>query len=54
VERVGAYFKPKLEALGGGELELKQTEEGIRQCAALKDKKGGEIDAVLQMASNVE
>ena len=41
------FFRPKLEAMGGGELELAQTKERIGLCAALKSAKGAEITAVL-------
>ncbi len=44
---VDALFRPKLAVLGGGELELGQTLDGIRQCVALKAAKGAEIEAVL-------
>ena len=46
--RVEAYFKPKLEMLGGGALELAQTQEKIRVCASLKKAKGAEIVAALK------
>lgn len=41
------FFRPKLQALGGGELELAQTKERIGLCAALKSAKGAEIAAAL-------
>ncbi len=44
---VDALFRPKLAVLGGGELELGQTLDAIRQCVALKTAKGAEIEAVL-------
>jgi hypothetical protein len=43
--RVEAFFAPRLKELGGGELQLAQTEEQIRVCAALKHAKGTEIAA---------
>ena len=45
--RVEALLRPKLAALGGGELELSQTKERIGQCAALKNARAGQIAAVL-------
>lgn len=42
-----AFFRPKIEAMGGGELELDQTEERIRLCAALRSAKSTEIAAAL-------
>ena len=47
VARVEAFVRPKLAALGGGELELAQTKERIGLCVALKEAKGAEIAAVL-------
>jgi hypothetical protein len=47
VARIEAFFRPKLEAMGGGELELAKTEERIGLCSALKTAKGGEIQAAL-------
>jgi aminopeptidase N len=44
---VDALFRPRLSVLGGGELELGQTLDAIRQCVALKDAKGAEIEALL-------
>ena len=44
---VEAFFRPKLEAMGGGELELAQTEERIGLCSALRTAKGAEIQAAL-------
>ncbi|PZQ58908.1 MAG: peptidase M1 [Sphingomonas taxi] len=44
---VEALFRPKLAALGGGELQLGQALDAIRQCVALKAAKGAEIEAVL-------
>ncbi|MDR6786924.1 aminopeptidase N [Sphingomonas sp. BE138] len=44
---VEALFRPKLAVLGGGELELGQSLDAIRQCVALKDAKGAEIESVL-------
>ncbi len=44
-ENVQAFFRPKLEAMGGGALELAQTEERIRLCAALRSAKSAEIAA---------
>jgi hypothetical protein len=45
--RIDTYMKPKLKALGGGVLELDQTKERVRLCAALRAAKGGEISTVL-------
>lgn len=47
VARADAYVKPKMQTLGGGELELAQVKERIGLCVALKDAKGTEIGAVL-------
>jgi aminopeptidase N len=44
---VDALFRPKLAVLGGGELELGQTLDAIRQCVALKAARGAEIEAAL-------
>lgn len=46
-DEIEAFFRPRLEAMGGGELELAQTEERIRLCAALRTAKSGEIAASL-------
>ncbi len=48
IARVEAMVRPKLKAIGGGELELSQAKERIGQCAALRTAKGAEIDAVLK------
>jgi aminopeptidase N len=48
VENVEKWVRPKLASLGGGELELAQTQERIRLCVALKEKKGAEIAAELR------
>jgi hypothetical protein len=47
VERVEAFFAPRLKELGGGELELAQTRERIGLCAALKQARGADIAAAL-------
>jgi hypothetical protein len=47
-DNVENWIRPKLAALGGGELELDQTKERIRLCVALKEKKGTEIAAELR------
>jgi len=52
VARIEAYMKPKLHDLGGGDMELEQTKERIRQCAALKSAKGAEITAALANPAN--
>jgi hypothetical protein len=44
---IETFFRPKLEAMGGGELELAQTKERIGLCASLKSAKGAEIAAAL-------
>jgi aminopeptidase N len=46
-DAVGALFGPRLAALGGGELELRQATAAIRSCAALKAAKGPEMEAAL-------
>lgn len=46
-EAVDRLMRPKVAKLGGGELELAQTLESIRLCAALKEAKGAEIAAAL-------
>ncbi len=45
--QVEAFFRPKLEVIGTGGLELAQTEERIGLCSALKTAKGAEIRAAL-------
>ncbi len=45
IARVDAFIRPKLDALGGGELELEQTKQRIKLCAALRSAKGAEIAA---------
>ncbi len=47
VAKADAYMKPKMQTLGGGELELAQVKERIGLCVALKKAKGNEIGAVL-------
>jgi aminopeptidase N len=47
VERIDAFIKPRLQQLGGGEMELSQTKERIAGCAALRRAKGAEIAAAL-------
>jgi aminopeptidase N len=51
VQRVEALMRPKLAALGGGELELERAKERIGQCAALKTAKSAEIGAALAKAA---
>ncbi len=48
VDKVEKWVRPKLSALGGGELELEQAKERIRLCVALKETKGAEIATVLR------
>lgn len=47
IARVEAFIRPKLAALGGGELELEQTKQRIQLCTALKAAKRSEIAAAL-------
>jgi len=47
IARADAYVKPKMPALGGGELELAQAKERIGLCVALQAAKGSEIAAAL-------
>jgi aminopeptidase N len=47
IARVDAYVKPKMQSLGGGELELAQAKDRIGLCVALQEAKGAEIGAVL-------
>jgi aminopeptidase N len=47
IVKLEAYIRPKLAALGGGELELEQAKQRIGQCVALKKAKGAEIAAAL-------
>jgi hypothetical protein len=47
IEKVEAYVRPKLAALGGGELELAQSKERIGLCVALKNAKAAEIATTL-------
>lgn len=51
IAKVDAFVKPKLQTLGGGELELTQAKERIGQCVALKKAKGAEIAAALAKAT---
>jgi aminopeptidase N len=46
-DRVDAFFRPRLKDLGSGALELAETEQRIRLCAALSHAKAGEIAAAL-------
>ncbi|MGJ3628198.1 ERAP1-like C-terminal domain-containing protein [Sphingomonas sp. MMS24-JH45] len=46
-QAVEALFAPRLASSGGGELELRQETSAIRNCAALKEAKGAEIEAAL-------
>jgi aminopeptidase N len=52
IAKVDAFVKPKLQIIGGGELQLAQAKERIGQCAALKNAKGGEISAALAKSSS--
>ena len=45
--RVDALFRPRLAELGMGELDLARPLESIRQCAAIKAKRGAEVSAAL-------
>ncbi len=47
VARIEAYMRPRLQQLGGREMELTQTKDRITQCAALKSVKGAEISTEL-------
>jgi aminopeptidase N len=51
IAKVDAYVQPKLQTLGGGELELAQAKERIGLCVALKTAKGAEIGAALAKAA---
>lgn len=44
---VDAALRPRLEQLGGGELDLERSLADIRQCAALREAKGAEIGRAL-------
>lgn len=46
-DHVDAFFRPRLKDLGSGSLELAETEQRIRLCAALSHAKAGEIAAAL-------
>jgi hypothetical protein len=48
VDNVEKWVRPKLAALGGGELELEQAKERIHLCVSLKENKGAEIAAELR------
>lgn len=45
--RVEALFRPRLAELGMGGLDLARPLESIRQCAAIKAKRGAEVSAAL-------
>ncbi|HUN27865.1 MAG TPA: M1 family metallopeptidase [Steroidobacteraceae bacterium] len=47
-ERAEAFVRPRMKALGGGQLELARVKEQIIRCAQLKSAKEREIDAALQ------
>jgi hypothetical protein len=47
VAKIEALLRPKLDSLGGGELDLERAKDRIGLCAALKAAKGDEIAAVL-------
>jgi aminopeptidase N len=53
-EEVEALFRPKLKQVGGGALELAETEQRIRLCAALLRAKGAEIAAALPVSQSQE
>lgn len=46
-QRVDKLFRPRMTELGIGELDLARPLATIRQCAALKDKRGAEVSAAL-------
>jgi aminopeptidase N len=46
-QRVEKLFRPRMTELGIGELDLARPLATIRQCAALKDKRGAEVSAAL-------
>jgi aminopeptidase N len=46
-QRVEKLFRPRMSELGIGELDLARPLATIRQCAALKDKRGAEAGAAL-------
>ena len=45
---VDALFRPRLKTLGANELELNQSVETIRICAALKTARGAQMEAALR------
>jgi hypothetical protein len=49
--KVDEFIKPKLQEIGGGELELAQAKERIGLCVAVKSAKGAEIGSVLAKAA---
>ncbi|MFN7399112.1 MAG: M1 family metallopeptidase [Sandaracinobacter sp.] len=46
-QRVDRLFRPQMTELGIGELDLARPLASIRQCAALKDKRGADVSAAL-------
>jgi hypothetical protein len=46
-QRVDKLFRPQMTELGIGELDLARPLATIRQCAALKAKRGAEVSAAL-------
>jgi aminopeptidase N len=46
-QRVEKLFRPQMTELGIGELDLARPLATIRQCAALKDKRGADVSAAL-------
>jgi aminopeptidase N len=46
-QRVDKLFRPRMTELGIGELDLARPLATIRQCAALKDKRGAEVSTAL-------
>ena len=45
--RIEALFRPRMTEFGIGELDLARPLAAIRQCAALKDKRGAEVNTAL-------
>jgi aminopeptidase N len=52
IAQVDAFVKPKLQVIGGGELELAQAKERIGKCAALRNAKGAAIGASLAKSTS--
>ena len=49
-KRVESLFRPRLAELGMGELDLARPLGTIRQCAAIRAKRGAEVSAALAPA----